>query len=136
MNDIRELIRKLVELNSAQGIEKVIVRQAGEYGNISIDSIHVEDDFAVIETEVLSKKEEENKEEVVKEEPEVSLSVDPEKAHALVIEPSHELSERIKDTEEDVEETEEAEDEPEIPEPSEKETSVKKRKKDEAVEEA
>ena len=130
MNDIRELIRKLVELNSAQGIEKVIVRQAGEYGNISIDSIHVEDDFAVIETEVLSK------EEVVKEEPEVSLSVDPEKAHALVIEPSHDLSERIKDTEEDVEETEEAEDEPETPEPSEEKHSVKKRKKEEAVEEA
>ena len=135
MNDIRELIRKLVELNSAQGIEKVIVRQAGVYGNISIDSVHVEDDFAVIETEVLSKKED-DKEEVVKEEPEVSLSVGPDKAHALVIESSHELSERIKDTEEDVEETEEAEDEPEIPEPSEKETSVKKRKKEEVVEEA
>ena len=134
MNDIRELIRKLVELNSAQGIEKVIVRQGNEYGNISIDSIHVEDDFAVIETEVLSKKEDE--EEVVKEEPEISLSVDPEDAHALVIEPSHDLSERIEDTEEDVEETEEAEDEPEIPEPSEKETSVKKRKKEEVVEEA
>lgn len=57
MNDIRELIRKLVELNSAQEIEKVIVRQAGIYGNISIDSVHVEDDFAVIETEVLETEE-------------------------------------------------------------------------------
>lgn len=128
MNDIRELIRKLVELNSAQGIEKVIVRQAGVYGNISIDSIHVEDDFAVIETEVFSRTE--DKEEAVEAESEVSLYVDPENAHTLGMMPSHDLSEKI----EDVEETEEAEEEPE--EVPEKETSVKKRKKEEVVEEA
>ena len=128
MNDIRELIRKLVELNSAQGIEKVIVRQAGKYGNISIDSIHVEDDFAVIETEVLSRTEDD--EEAVEAESEVPLYVDPENAHTLSMMPSHDLSEKI----EDVEETEEAEEEPE--KVSEKETSVKKRKKEEAVEEA
>lgn len=125
MNDIRELIRKLVELNSAQGIEKVIVRQAGEYGNISIDSIHVEDDFAVIETEVFSKKEEE--EEAVETELETSLYDEPENALGMM--PSHDLSEKIEDIEEAEEKTED-------PEPSEEEPSVKKRKKEEAVEEA
>lgn len=130
MNDIRELIRKLVELNSAQGIEKVIVRQGNEYGNISIDSIHVEDDFAVIETEVVSK---EDDEEAVEAEQEVPLYVDPENAHVLGMMPSHDLSEKI----EDIEETEEVEEElDEAPDPPEKETSVKRRKKEEAVEEA
>lgn len=132
MNDIRELIRKLVELNSAQGIEKVIVKQAGEYGNISIDSIHVEDDFAVIETEVLSKKEDE--EEAVEAEQEVSLSVGPENAHTLVYNTNPHSLIADEDTEEDAEEEIEEETE-EDPEPSE-ETSVKKHKKEEAVEEA
>ena len=126
MNDIRGLIRKLVELNSAQGIEKVIVRQAGEYGNISIDSIYVEDDFAVIETEVFSKKE--DNEEAVETELETSLYDKPENALGMM--PSHDLSEKIEDIEEAEEGTEED------PEPSEEKPSVKKRKKEGIVEEA
>lgn len=140
MNDIRELIRKLVELNSSQGIEKVIVRQAGKYGNIvSVDSIHVEDGFAVIETEIFEKAEKiEETEEVpasVEQEPieeaqedstdtaeadsssleEKEEAVEAESEVSLYVEPENALgmmpSHDLSEMIEDVEETEEAEEE-------------------------
>lgn len=50
MCDIRDVIKKLVELDSAQGIEKVVVRQGGITKCLNIRSVYSENGIAIIET--------------------------------------------------------------------------------------
>ena len=50
MCDIRDVIKKLVELDSAQGIEKVVVRQGDITKCLNIRSVYSENGIAIIET--------------------------------------------------------------------------------------
>lgn len=50
MYDIRDVIKKLVELDSAQGIEKVAVRQENITKVLNIRSVYSENGIAIIET--------------------------------------------------------------------------------------
>lgn len=50
MCDIRDVIKMLVELDSAQGVEKVVVRQENITKYLNIRSVYSENGIAIIET--------------------------------------------------------------------------------------